>query len=220
VIEGYNNGHMPRIRTNGEWLEELGTPGPERDVALADLHAILSAGLQRGVLSQVETAAPEFAALAGDFAQEALLKILDSLESFEGRSQFTTWAHKIAVNIALTELRRKRWKDPSLDQLTETEDGEYTPSFLADEGPKPENAAERREMLHTVRRLIMEELTEKQRTGLLMLVIDGRSPNEVAEVMDMKPNAVYKLLHDARLRLKDRLAREGLTPEEVIGVFE
>jgi RNA polymerase sigma-70 factor (ECF subfamily) len=208
------------MRSNEEWLEELSSPGPEQDAALGDLHDILSAGLRRGVLAQVDTAAPEFETLAGDFAQEALLKILDSLDTFEGRSQFTTWAHKIAVNIALTELRRKRWRDPSLDQLTETEDGEYTPSFLADEGPEPENAAERREMLSTVRRLIMEELTERQRTGLLMLVIDGRSPNEVAEVMKMKPNAVYKLLHDARLRLKDRLAREGLTAEEVISVFE
>jgi RNA polymerase sigma-70 factor (ECF subfamily) len=208
------------MRSNEEWLQALGSAGLERDAALADLHDILATGLRRGVLSQVDTAAPEFEALAGDFAQEALLKILDSRDSFEGRSQFTTWAHKIAVNIALTELRRKRWKDPSLDQLTETEDGEYTPSFLADKGPEPENAAVRREMMNTIKRLILEELTEKQRTGLLTIIVDGRSPNEVAELMDMKPNAVYKLLHDARLRLKDRLAREGLTPEEVIGVFE
>ena len=149
-----------------------------------------------------------------------VLKILENLDTFEGRSQFTTWAHKIAVNMALTELRRKRWRDPSLESMTETEDGDYTPSFLADEGPEPENAAERREMLATVNRLIMEELTEKQRTGLLTAIVEGRSANDVAELMDMKPNAVYKLLHDARLRLRDRLAREGLTPEEVIAVFE
>lgn len=211
---------MPRLRTNEEWVEALGSPGPERDAALADLHGILTAGLQRGVLNQVDTAAPEFDTLAEDFTQEALLKILDNLDTFEGRSQFTTWAHKIAVNMALTELRRKRWRDSSLESLTETEDGEYTPSFLADEAPEPENAAERREMMATISRLIMEELTEKQRTGLLTAVVDGRSANEVAELLDMKPNAVYKLLHDARLRLKDRLAREGLTPEEVIGVFE
>ncbi len=211
---------MPRLRTNEEWLEELGSPGPARDAALVDLHAILTAGLQRGVLSQVDTTAPEFDTQAEDFAQDALLKILENLDTFEGRSQFTTWAHKIAVNMALTELRRKRWRDPSLESMTETEDGDYTPSFLADEGPEPENAAERREMLATVNRLIMEELTEKQRTGLLTAIVEGRSANDVAELMDMKPNAVYKLLHDARLRLRDRLAREGLTPEEVIAVFE
>jgi RNA polymerase sigma-70 factor (ECF subfamily) len=211
---------MPRLRTNEEWLEALSSSGPERDVALADLHTLLATGLQRGVLSQVDTAAPEFDTMAEDFAQDAVLKILDNLETFEGRSQFTTWAHKIAVNMVLTELRRKRWRDASLEGLTETDNGEYTPSFLADEGPEPENAAERQEMLSTVRRLIMEELTERQRVGMLMAIVDGRSANDVAAILDMKPNAVYKLLHDARLRLKDRLAREGLTPEDVLGVFE
>ncbi|NOH03849.1 MAG: hypothetical protein HND47_18735 [Chloroflexi bacterium] len=35
------------------------------------------------------------------------------MDTFEGRSLFTTWVHKIAIRIALTELRRKRWRDAS-----------------------------------------------------------------------------------------------------------
>ena len=51
-------------------------------------------------------------------------------------------------------------------------------------------------------------------------VIQGKSTNEVAKIMDMKPNAVYKLLHDARVRLKKELEKEGLSPADVISVFE
>ena len=53
----------------------------------------------------------------GDFAQEALIKITANLDSFRGESRFTTWAQKIAVNVALTELKRKRWRDVSLQEL-------------------------------------------------------------------------------------------------------
>ena len=207
-------------RTNEEWLHVLSTPGIEREAALSDLRRILKTGLNRGLLGRVDTSAPEFDAQAEDFVQEALLKILDKLDTFAGRSKFTTWAHKITVHIALTELRRKRWQDSSLDQLTDREDGEYTPSFTADPAPTPESLAEQQDMMARVNRIIEEELTEKQRLAMKTAVIEGKSTAYVARMMDMKPNAVYKLLHDARLRLKKRLAREGLTPADILAVFE
>ncbi len=194
--------------------------GSARETALADLHDILVSGLSRGLLNRVNTAAPEFETMAEDFAQEALLKILDNLDTFAGRSLFTTWAHKIAVSVALTELRRKRWQDHSLEGIMETEAGTYTPGFIADPAPGPENAAVRAEMLARVQRLINEGLTDKQRTALIESVINGQSAAAVAVKMNMKPNAVYKLLHDARVRLKHHLAHEGLTPADVIAVFE
>ncbi len=95
-------------RTNDEWVEDLREPGPRREVALGDLCQVLANGLRRGLVGQVDTAAPEFDALVDDFVQEALLKVLDNLDSFAGRSLFTTWANKIALNLGLTELRRKR----------------------------------------------------------------------------------------------------------------
>jgi RNA polymerase sigma-70 factor (ECF subfamily) len=207
-------------RTNEEWLQALGSAGLARDEALADLHIILTRGLQRGLLGRVDTAAPEFNSLAEDFVQEALIKILDNLQSFAGRSKFTTWAHKITVHIALTELRRKRWQDASLDQLTEREDGEYTPSFTADPDPTPEVVASRTEMLMRVNRIIEEDLTDKQRQVLQLSVIQAQPAAVVAQHMDMKPNAVYKLLHDARLKIKTRLREEGLNTAEILAVFE
>jgi RNA polymerase sigma-70 factor (ECF subfamily) len=206
-------------RSNEEWITALRSAGTERDAALADLRVILNRGLNRGLLGRVDTSAPEFETMSEDFVQDALLKILDKLDTFAGRSKFTTWAHKIAVHIALTELRRKRWQDSSLDQITEREDGEYTPSFTADPSPTPDNAAERKDMLTRVNRIIEEELTEKQRTVMKLSVMQGLPAATVAREMDMNPNAVYKLLHDARLQVKRKLEDEGLSTAEVISVF-
>ncbi len=206
-------------RTNEEWIQALQTPSEARELALGDLRKILVSGLQRGLLNRINTSAPEFESLAEDFVQEALLKILNKLHTFAGRSKFTTWAHKVAVSVALTELRRKRWQDKSLDGIVETESGDYTPSFTADPHPTPHNATAQTEMLAQVEKLINESLTDKQRHALVAATIQGKSTSEVALEMNMKPNAVYKLLHDARLRLKRHLAEEGLTPAEVLAVF-
>jgi RNA polymerase sigma-70 factor (ECF subfamily) len=210
-------------RTNEEWLRILGnSEGADFETAVADLRQILLKGLQRGLMRRVNTSALEFESLTEDFVQEALVKILDKLDTFAGRSQFTTWAHKIAISVALTELRRKRWQNRSLDELTQTDSGgDYTPSFTADENVlQPENAAERSEMIDRVNRLIEHDLTEKQRTAIVAAVIEGCSTQEVADKMNMKPNAVYKLLHDARNRLKKSLDEDGLTPAEIIALFE
>jgi RNA polymerase sigma-70 factor (ECF subfamily) len=207
-------------RTNEQWLAELEPGHPNHQDALADLHQILVNGLRRGLLGQVKTTALEFDAQAEDFAQEAILKILEKKDSFAGLSQFTTWAHKVAISIALTELRRKRWQDNSLEGLTETDNGQYTPSFMADAAPTPEAATERAEMMGRVEKLIMQELTEKQRTALIASVVHNQSTEEVARQMNMKPNALYKLLHDGRVRLKKALDKEGLTPGEILELFE
>lgn len=184
------------------------------------MQQILLSGLRHGLLNQVNTSAPEFNTQAEDFVQEALLKILDKLDSFAGRSQFTTWAHKIAISVALTELRRKRWQDASLDGLMATDDGFYTPGLMADPAPSPEDVTARADMLARVNRLIEQELTEKQQAVMETAVMQNLPTSEVARLMDMQPNAVYKMLHDARLRLKKRLADEGLTPRDVLALFE
>ncbi len=207
-------------RTNEQWLADLQSNGPGHDTAVSDLLAILTAGLKRGLLSQVNTSLPEFETQAEDFAQEALLKIINNIKSFAGHSKFTTWAHKIAVSVALTELRRKRWQDHSLDGIVDNSEGDYTPSFAADKAPIPENAAERAEAMAHVQRLIEQALTEKQQIALIASAIQGLSTNEIASTMNMKPNAVYKLLHDARIRLKQNLAQEGLTPTDILSVFQ
>ena len=205
-------------RTNAQWLADLRSPGPVRETALADLRAIVVSGLRLGLVGSVETAGPEFEPLAEDFAQQALLRVLAGLDSFRGRSQFTTWAHKIAVRVALTELRRQRWQDVSLESLLERGSGEA--GFMADPAPGPEIAAEQADMMAQLRRIMLEELTDKQGQAIMAVAVRGMPIEEAARRMGMERNALYKLLHDARVRLKNRMARAGLTPEAVLAVFE
>ena len=208
-------------RTNEEWLDDLRTEGAARDSALVDLRQIIMNGLPYALSKWLSTNDPRFAALAEEVAQDTLLRVLDRLDTFEGRSQLTTWVQKIAVRIALTELRRKRWENVSLEELVENEEGSPMASLMLDhQASTPEELVEGADMMQRLQRIIAEELTHKQRKAMMAIAIQGMPLEEVARRMGTNRNALYKLMHDTRLRLKNRLAAEGLTPEEVLVVFE
>jgi len=209
--------NQTRERTNEEWLEDL--RGPEKDQAIADLREILSRGLFFALVNRVPR--NKLDPLVDDFAQDSLLRVLDNLDTFRGEAKFTTWAQKIAVRVALTELRRQRWKDISLEELLPEEyEGDFTPSVLTDPGPTPESQVSRDRMVALVHRLVMEELTERQRKAMLAVVYGGMPLEEVARRMDTNRNALYKLLYDARKRLQKALADQGLSPDEVLAAFD
>lgn len=200
-------------RTNEEWLEAL--RGPERDEALADLRAFLVRGLGYALASRSDVDDQ----ILEDFVQDALLKILNALDSFRGESRFTTWAQKIAVNVAFTELRRRRWQDTSLDQITEGQSLDFVPDMLVDRSAGPDQQAVQRLFLETLQRIIATELTDKQRQALVAVRIKGMPLEEVARRMGTNRNALYKLLHDARQRLKKKMEEEGLSPQDVVDAF-
>jgi len=207
-------------RTNETWLSDLRANGETRSMALEDLRAVIQKGLPYALSRWLSPDLPQFSALVDEVTQETLLRVLDQLNTFEGRSQFTTWVHKIAVRIALTELRRKRWRDSSLDELTENEDAPPPPGLLADSQAGPETSAERGDMLTRVRRIIEEELTDRQRQALILLGVQDMPIEDAARKLKTNRNALYKLLHDARLRLRTRLATEEIAPHEVLALFE
>jgi RNA polymerase sigma-70 factor (ECF subfamily) len=210
---------MP-TRTNEEWIADLQTDGSPREAALGDLRAIIMNGLPYALSRWVSPSEPQFEFLVEEVTQETLLRILDRLHTFEGRSQFTTWVHKIAIRIALSELRRKRWRDSSLDEMVDNEDAPAPESLLEDSGASPETAIERADMMTRIRRIIAEELTDRQREALLLLSVQDMPMEEAARKLKTNRNALYKLLHDARLRLKRRLTLEGLSAQEVLTAFE
>lgn len=202
-------------RTNQEWLAEL--RGPRRDPALADLRARLVRGLRYAMADRPSVTEADLE----DWAQDALVKILAGLDSFRGESRFTTWAQKIAVRVAFTELRRQRWKDVALQDLTAQYDGEdITPAVLTDPAASPEQRAAQQMMAEMVHRLIAEELTDRQRQALTAVMMGGMSLEEVARRMGTNRNALYKLLHDARRRLQKRMIAEGLSAQDVLAAFE
>jgi RNA polymerase sigma-70 factor (ECF subfamily) len=218
-------------RTNQEWLADL--RGPGRDGALADLRAFLLRGLGYALAghSGLDAAPPRTgsdasppgprpeAGLLEDFVQDALLKILDNLDTFRGESRFTTWAQKIAVRVALTEFRRRRWRDLSLEAMTEAQGLDFVPDFLVDPEAPPDRQAVQRLFMEQLQRLIATELTDRQRQALVAVRIQGLPLEEVARRMGTNRNALYKLLHDARQRLKARMEAEGLSPEDVLAAF-
>jgi len=208
-------------RTNEQWLYDLRMEGVQREAALADLRLVILTGLPYALSKWLPSHDPRFPALAEEVAQDTLLRVLDRLETFEGRSQFTTWVHKIAVRIALTELRRKRWENVSLDELVEGEDTPPMAGLMMDHhAPTPEELVEGADLMQRLQRIIAEELTDKQRQAMMAVAIKGMPLEEVARRMGTNRNALYKLMHDTRLRLKRRLSEEGLTPEDVLAVFE
>jgi RNA polymerase sigma-70 factor (ECF subfamily) len=207
-------------RTNEQWLAALRAGGAAREAALADLRANLLKGLPYALQGWLSPDDPGFAPLGDEVVQETLMRVLEHLGSFEGRSQFTTWAHKIAVRVALTELRRRHWKDVSLESWMESAEGEHPSHAIANPAPGPEQAAERADLLVQVGRILQDELTPKQMQAMMAVGIQGMPLEEAARRLGTQRNALYKLLHDARLRLKRRLAREGLTPADLLAVFE
>lgn len=207
-------------RSNDQWLSDLQANGEQKEAAIADLRDIIARGLPFALSRWLSPASPQFESLTEEVTQETLLRVLDQLHTFEGRSMFTTWVHKIAIRLALTELRRKRWQDSSLDEMLDNEDIPVSPSILEDPSVTPEQSAERADMLERVRRVIDEELTDRQRRAIIMLGLQGMPMEEAAKRLKTNRNALYKLLHDARLRLRQRLHTEGLDAQEVLAAFE
>lgn len=207
---------MSTERNNQEWLADL--RGPDSAEAIEDLRTILLRGLRASLGSKIRR---DLDFVVEDFVQDALLKILDNVHTFRGESKFTTWALKIAIHVAYTELRRRRWQDISLQEFIEGEDGsEYTPAILRDPDVTPEQHTTRLTLLEFVQKMIEEELTERQRTALTAIMIQGMPLAEVASRMGTNRNALYKLIHDARQRLQQRMIASGISPQEVLAAFE
>lgn len=211
---------MTEARSNEEWVEDLQAGAAARERALADLRQVLEGGLPYALSRWLSPQDPGFDSLMEESIQETLLRVQDRLESFRGESKLTTWAHKIAIRLALTELRRKRWQDVSLEDLVGPSDTGLAFERLDDGQPNPEVLAMRKDLMERVGRYLREELTDRQRKALVAVGVKGMPTEEVARRLGTNRNALYKLLHDARLKLKARLAQDGLDPGEILATFE
>ncbi len=192
-------------RDNDSWLAELSA---QQESALADLREVLLRNLRKALSNRPR--ADE--AFLDDAAQDSVIRVLDKLDQFQGRSQFITWATSIAIHEALGELRRSRWKDVSLDDVLA--DAEFVPKRAIDTTAAPDEQMERQSVLDAMRELIENELTDKQRTALFS-ELKGMPQDEIARHLGSNRNAIYKLTHDARKKLKRRLEAAGYTPEDV-----
>jgi RNA polymerase sigma-70 factor (ECF subfamily) len=215
-------------RTNEQWVESLAEERtPQQAAALEDLHNYLRRGVyyylsrERSDLS--DRTHDELMQMAADFAQDATLRILKNLESFRGDSRFTTWAMKIATRTAISELRRARWKDFSLEKITS--DGEYM-AVIEQADPtsrqpvNPERASERDDVLQMIQHALDEVLTDRQRRAIELVTLRGIPMDVVADQLNTNRNALYKLLHDARKKLKAHLESQGVAMDYIMSLFE
>lgn len=199
-------------RDNATWLAQLDSAGAEQHAALSDLREALLRGLRRALSDR--PSADE--SLLEDAAQDALVRILERLHQFEGRSRFLTWATSIAIHLAIGELRRRRWKDVSLEELAP---GEPLLPLHAD-GPEadPESRSARRDVLRRLGELLESELSERQRLAIVA-ELRGMPQEEVARRLGISRNAVYKLGHDARRKLRRGLEAAGLDAAAIRAAF-
>lgn len=212
------------MRTNEEWLQHLQTTGELRENALADLRDYLLRAVflylrdRRPDLSELDT--NELYDLAEDFAQDALLSVRANLDNFRGESKFTTWAYRFVINHAADELRRKQYGHLSLEKLTEQETAVFQSLLSSQQYAEPDLASERQDMVRKLVEILQTNLNERQRLAILGVHFQERSMLEVAEELNISTNTLYKLLHDARKKLKAALAANHLSEGDIMAIFD
>ena len=193
----------------GDWVALLSSPGPGHAEALAALHALLTKACRHQV-SLMSAHLPPIGAvrieeLVNEAADEAMVAVLAKLHTFEGRSRFTTWAYKFGILYAAVEVRRNLWRHRDVDLTSVPEPPAH--------GTSPEQAAEGLELSAAVHAAIRDALTAHQRRVLVALLIDDVPIDVLAERLGSTRNALYKTLHDARARLRERLVAAGFLLE-------
>ncbi len=189
------------------WLKELGGGGHAHDAAVARLHELLLRAA-RFEVSRRRFALPflrggDHDDLANQAADDALVAVLAKLHDFRGDSRFTTWAYKFALYEAAVKLRRRAWQDRELP----LEPDGWSPIASAVESPS--DHAEQGELIAALQTAIAESLTAYQREVLVAITVSGVPIDVLAERLNTTRGALYKTLHDARKKLRSRLAADG-----------
>jgi RNA polymerase sigma-70 factor (ECF subfamily) len=211
-------------RTNEEWLHDLAASGEKQEAAITDLRNLLLRAtlyfFNRNLGDFANMPRDKILQIAEDCAQDALIAVMGHLTEFRGDSKFTTWVYKFAINIALMTSRRESWKTKPLEELSSMDgrmlfDGAGDKSSLL----PPDQSVLQEEISHILREVIERDLTEKQRQVLILMVFNEVPMDEVVQQLGTNRNAIYKMLHDARRKLKSSLQARGFEVEELLALF-
>lgn len=200
------------------WLNRLRADGVDRQDAIAELHALLlraarfEVARRRVLLADVDRA--ELDDLAIQSADDALVAVLAKLDEFRGNSRFTTWAYKFALLETAVKLRRRPWQEREIP----VEPAKW--AELTELTRPPEDESEHAELLAAVLQGIRTELTPHQREVMVAVAIAGVPIDVLAERLGSTRGALYKTVHDARQKLRRKLAADGQAIDEAgEGVF-
>jgi RNA polymerase sigma-70 factor (ECF subfamily) len=156
---------------------------------------------------------------AEDVLQETFIKAFRHIQDFDGRSRLSTWLYRIATNEALMLLRKRKPDTLSVDDTTETDDGELTePVQIVDWAQLPEDELLSSETLAYVDQAI-EALPERLKITFILREVEGLSTLEAAEVLNISEAALKTRLSRARLQLRESLTEyfEGRFEGKVYG---
>lgn len=134
-----------------------------------------------------------------DIIQEVFLQVHRSLRDFRGQSKFTTWLHRVTVNVVLMHKRAAR----SRPMLVHPQGDETQ----ADSHLAPDEDVARLERMRAFRRLL-EKLAEKKRTVFVLHELEGMSPAEISKIVDAPVLTVRTRLFYARRELAEMLKEE------------
>ena len=196
------------------WVESLRATGPEGAAALERLHDLLlraaysEARRRRHVYPEIDGG--ELDDLCRQAADDAVLGVTRKLDGYRGASRFTTWAYAFAVFEVSVKLRRHRWRRGVIP----TADDDAAWGRLASGGTATQARIESTELLRALRRAVAEELSPRQREVFVAVALNEVDIDVVAGQLQSTRGAVYKVLHDARRKLRLRLEREGHLEEE------
>ena len=204
-----------RARRDAEWVEQLRAGHPRREAAVAKLHDVLVRAavheLARRRWQLGAIAGPELDDLAQQAADDALMSILRRLDEFRGLSRFTTWAYKFVMFEIASKVARHAWRrqppsgdEPAWDQL---------PDVVA---PRPGDRLVQREQLEVLSSAI-GELTGRQREVFVAIVVNGVPLDTLALSLGSNRNAVYKVMFDARRKVRAALVANGYLPDSPRG---
>jgi RNA polymerase sigma-70 factor, ECF subfamily len=178
-----------RVLSDQAWADSLRSQSEvTRARAAAELRDYIKRTLAKGFGRQLVDADLD------DITQESLLRIHRKLDTFAGQCRFTTWAATISVNFAVSELRKRRYQHVSLEDAAEQAD-------WSSDGAVTEAEIE------LLQKGIAEALTERQRVAI-QAALGGLPLSELARREGVSQGAIYKLLHDARRRLRVYLAEQ------------
>jgi RNA polymerase sigma-70 factor (ECF subfamily) len=193
------------------WLRRLGAAGAERPAAERALHA----RLVRIALAEVRrrsagtpVAGRELDDVAHQAADDAMLAVLAKLADFRGESKFTTWAYRFVILEVSSKLGRHYWRHPPV--ALDAGQWELLPDRL---GIDPVRHAEAAGIIAEVRRVVDEEMTAHQRRVFTAIVVDEIPLDAVAAELGLRRNAIYKVIFDARRKIRRALVANGYLEE-------
>jgi RNA polymerase sigma-70 factor (ECF subfamily) len=199
------NGRGPDAESRG-WVEALAGTGRRHDDAVTRLHGLLVRAARFEIARRgraVGGRSADHDDLATQAAADALMAIMRKLHTYRGDSRFTTWAYKFALLEAAVKVRRRTWQGR---EVPLEEDGW---AQLADLRAAPDTDAETVELIGAVSCAVAEALTPHQRAVLIAITLNDVPIDVLAERLSTTRGALYKTLHDARKKLRARLAADG-----------